>query len=183
MDGGFKLPSAYYDEEEVIGSSSKYHSLSCHLIKKINRANLKKLRSWKEAVALGLNPCGVCTPYYKQATNEFLSPKPNDSSNPILPVTASRLSDLRRYLVQLLADLEPGRQTEHKEGPGSRIARLQREKIIPREIGPTMLTITEMRNAAEYDSKILSEKESEAVLSAWEVIREWARKNGLDLKA
>ena len=36
-----------------------------------------------------------------------------------------------------------------------------------------MRTITEMRNAAEYQDKILSAAESRVVWAAWEALQEW----------
>jgi methylphosphotriester-DNA--protein-cysteine methyltransferase len=52
----------YFLEEEVIGSSSKYHRPTCPAIRLIKRRNLKRLRNWQEAVALGLDPCPSCAP-------------------------------------------------------------------------------------------------------------------------
>jgi hypothetical protein len=42
-----------------------------------------------------------------------------------------------------------------------------------------MRTVAEMRNAAEYDSKVLSRFESVAVKNAWLAIGEWAAAKGL----
>jgi hypothetical protein len=36
-----------------------------------------------------------------------------------------------------------------------------------------MTTITEMRNSAEYESKILSASEGTVVRHAWQAIQEW----------
>ena len=173
MDGGFKQRRAYYDEEDVIGSSAKYHRTSCPSIKNINPTNLKKLRSWEEAVELGLKPCGVCKPFHKQPSNEALAPTQKSSGNPIPIVSASELSDLRRRLIQILNNLDRAQQRPQGEGVGNRIARLQREGIIPREIVATMRAITEMRNAVEYESKVLSESQSATVRAAWNTIEEW----------
>ncbi len=54
----------YYTEEDVIGSASRYHRPSCHVIRNIPRNNYKLLQNWQVAVALGLTPCGVCKPFY-----------------------------------------------------------------------------------------------------------------------
>jgi hypothetical protein len=42
-----------------------------------------------------------------------------------------------------------------------------------------MLTITEMRNAVEYDSKTLSYNENVVAWANWHAIQEWARGEGL----
>ena len=38
-----------------------------------------------------------------------------------------------------------------------------------------MRTITEMRNSAEYESKVLSPSECAVVRHAWQAIQEWAQ--------
>jgi hypothetical protein len=63
----------------------------------------------------------------------------------------------------------------------SRVLDLSRNKIVPREIAQMMLLITEMRNAAEYEHKVLSASESRAVKHAWEAINEWAESQGIRL--
>jgi hypothetical protein len=60
QDDHERLP--YYDDEDVYTSSTKYHRSSCHMIGKIRRRNLKRLKSWRSAVELGLEPCGICMP-------------------------------------------------------------------------------------------------------------------------
>lgn len=52
----------YYDEEPVIGGAVKYHRESCWAVGMIG-ASQKRLKSWKEALQLGLQPCGVCKPF------------------------------------------------------------------------------------------------------------------------
>ena len=46
-----------------------------------------------------------------------------------------------------------------------------------------MRTVTEMRNQAEYEEKVLTAVESDAVFAAWKVVTEWAQKCGLDVEA
>jgi hypothetical protein len=41
-----------------------------------------------------------------------------------------------------------------------------------------MRAVTEMRNAAEYESKILSTAESSAVSAAYAAVKEWAATTG-----
>lgn len=53
----------YYDREDVITSYGKYHRPSCHVLRNVANHNRKRLRSWKDAQALGLQPCGLCKPY------------------------------------------------------------------------------------------------------------------------
>jgi hypothetical protein len=42
-----------------------------------------------------------------------------------------------------------------------------------------MLLVAEMRNAAEYESKLLNSSESEAVRNAWKAVSEWASSRAL----
>lgn len=65
MDESYLNQLPYYEAEEVYGGSAKYHRRVCHTIQKIWRYNLKRLPSWKDAVAIGLKPCGVCNPYFR----------------------------------------------------------------------------------------------------------------------
>ena len=53
----------HYDDEDVVTSSGKYHRPFCHVLLKVSKYNRKRLRSWKDALALGLQPCGLCSPY------------------------------------------------------------------------------------------------------------------------
>ena len=55
-----------------------------------------------------------------------------------------------------------------------RISRLQRSGVVPRETAALMRTITDMRNAAEYQDKTLSAAENRVVWAAWEPLQEWA---------
>lgn len=43
-----------------------------------------------------------------------------------------------------------------------------------------MRTITEMRNAAEYQDKTLSVAETRVVWAAWEALQEWAAERGIN---
>jgi hypothetical protein len=53
--------------------------------------------------------------------------------------------------------------------------------FIPGYVSAFMRTITEMRNAAEYESKTLSLAESRAVEAAWAAIEEWAGSQSLNI--
>jgi methylphosphotriester-DNA--protein-cysteine methyltransferase len=169
----------YYDEEEVIASSSKFHRLSCPAIRNILRRNLKKFRSWQNAVDQGYEPCGVCRPFHKPIL-EALAPERITSAPLSQVVSTTQLAEWRREIVKLLSALEQGRARPHDEGVGAWITRLFRAGAIPREIAAVMRTITEMRNAAEYQSKVLSRAESALVAAAHATIQEWADTKGLD---
>jgi hypothetical protein len=97
------------------------------------------------------------------------------------PVSASQLATWRRSLVQLLSTLDQGSQKPPNEGVAGRISRLQRDGILPREVGAMMRTVTEMRNAAEYESKSLTAAESAVVRASWKAIQEWALRRGVEL--
>jgi hypothetical protein len=59
------------------------------------------------------------------------------------------------------------------EGIAKRIGRLSHDGgPIPREIAALMKTITEMRNSAEYKSKVFSPSECAVVRHAWQAIQE-----------
>jgi hypothetical protein len=169
----------YYTDEEVIGSSSKYHRSSCHIIRNIDPRNRKLLPSPQRAVELGLEPCGYCHPYSPQAVRQPSAPAPNQTQTPL--VSATQLADWRRAIVQLLNAIDASKGEPQGGGVAARIRRLSKSSAIPLEIAPFMLGITEMRNAAEYKSKRLTEKESAAVKAAWTMLQEWATASGLDL--
>ncbi len=97
--------------------------------------------------------------------------QPSVSTAPQLSV--DDLAALRRKLV-LLAKLD--QQPTSTEGIRKRIGRLsQTGGPVPRHIAALMVTITEMRNSAEYESKVLSPSECTAVTSAWQAIQDWAK--------
>ena len=64
MDDKRQETEPYYTDEEVIGSSSKYHRPFCPVIRNIYKTNRKRLQNWRVAVELGLTPCGLCGPCY-----------------------------------------------------------------------------------------------------------------------
>lgn len=97
------------------------------------------------------------------------------------PVSASQLATWRRILVQLLRTLNQAKQNPAREGVASQISRLQREGVMTREMGAVMLMVTEMRNAAEYEGKRLTDAESTLVRAAWKVIQEWTLSRGIKL--
>lgn len=67
-----KSEEKYYDREDVITSYGRYHRPFCHALRNVANYNRKRLRSWKDAQALGLQPCGLCKPYGSPAST--LSP-------------------------------------------------------------------------------------------------------------
>ncbi len=93
-------------------------------------------------------------------------------------ITPTQLGDWRRAIIQLLNRIDSGSRTD-REGVASRISRLSREGVLPREVAPMMHTITEMRNLTEYGSRTLSATEVAAVTAAWNAVQEWAQTRGL----
>ncbi len=92
----------------------------------------------------------------------------------IPPISVDELGALRRQLSALLSEVE-GHRAAQTEGIRTRITRLSRDGLIPRHVAPLMITITEMRNSAEYEGRILSASESAVVRNAWAAIEDWAR--------
>jgi len=90
-----------------------------------------------------------------------------------VPVTVSLLTEWRRKLIKCLVELETHETRNEIQGVAERISRLQRSGVIPRETAALMRTITEMRNAAEYQDKTLSAAETRVVWAAWEALQEW----------
>jgi hypothetical protein len=97
-------------------------------------------------------------------------------------VSADDLSHWRRALLQILAAVD-GSTVAQRENVAFRIGRLAREGKIPREVAALMRTITEMRNTMEYEAKVLSQAESQAVSGAWQAIHEWAARTGINVDA
>jgi hypothetical protein len=85
----------------------------------------------------------------------------------------------RRRIAQALSRLDHTTDRPAKEGLAARISRLSRAGVISRQVANMMLTITEMRNAIEYDSKELSSNENLAAWANWNAIQEWAAHDGL----
>jgi hypothetical protein len=191
----------YYDEEEVYTSSTKYHRPFCHMIEKVRRRNLKRLSSWKSAVALGLEPCGLCNPFHLPATTSASAatpqprfgehapgpiqpgvttgPTPKTVEDPEVPV--ADVLAWRRRIARALATLDQTTERPPNEPLAAQISRLSRQNILPRSIAQMMRTITELRNEVEHESKVLSTSESMAAWGSWLAIREWAAKEGLPL--
>jgi hypothetical protein len=171
---------------EVIGSSNSYHLPTCHIIRQIKKRNYKRLRDWKEAVALQLSPCPLCRPYSPPTPADVpvqAGPEPEPEAHShsqvaAFEMSASELADTRRELLRLLDLVDRGHHPPQKEGPAARIARLTNLQVIPRPIAACMKTVTEMRNASEYDAKQLSAAESAAVRAAWAAVKEWAANHG-----
>jgi hypothetical protein len=89
-------------------------------------------------------------------------------------VSLQELAQWRHAVIDIVKELE-GAQPEGDaaDGVALRISRLSYRNAIPREICALMRTVTEMRNAAEYNSKVLSAYESMAVRNAWLAVEEW----------
>jgi hypothetical protein len=93
-------------------------------------------------------------------------------------VSVEELAEWRRQLFAILDAADKGPNGPAGEGVARRIRRLSHNGMIPRQIAALMTTITEMRNAAEYEAKVLSASETAAVLSTWQAILEWAEGSG-----
>ena len=182
MMARYDRPDEPYFFGEVIGSSMSYHRPTCRVISRIAPGNYKRLRDCDEAHALGLKPCPICSPYSRPAapmpSAAAPTPQQQQSAPKYSPLTSSQLGDRRRALIRLLDSFE---QAERHEGEGlaARIGRLSKAAVIPREVAVCMRTITEMRNVAEYEAKVLSHAQSLAVEGAWLVVQEWAGTKGL----
>ncbi len=169
---------------EVIGSSQSYHRPECHIVRLIQRRNRKLLRNWEEAVLLGLNPCPHCRPPYvasmlgtidQPASVKDRDVTPDESEvKPASNLSASALNDIRREVLRILDQVDDSKSRLSGESVGARIVRLLHANVIPRKIAAYMKTITETRNAAEYESDEPSETESDLVRLSLIAIREWA---------
>lgn len=91
-------------------------------------------------------------------------------------VTARELSEWRSSLIRVLNAIEGTKQSAATEGLAGRIGRLSRAGLIPRDVAAFMRTVTEMRNRTEYEEKVLTPTESEAVSAAWRAVAEWAER-------
>jgi hypothetical protein len=105
---------------------------------------------------------------------QTVSAPPPPQPTPTKLLSVDDLADLRRKLTALLNsfDTADGAQTE---GIRKRINRLSYDGgPIPRAVAALMTTITEMRNSAEYEFKVLSVSECAVVRHAWQAIQEWS---------
>ena len=82
---------------EVIGSVFSYHRPTCHIIQLIYGRNYKRLRNWEEAVALGLDPCGVCRPHFIPP-NKVAEAQPMRQSLVLSPEKLALLEEMRSEL-------------------------------------------------------------------------------------
>lgn len=116
----------------------------------------------------------------KRQTPSVSAPKVHKpETNLTAAVTDSQLTEWRRKLIKCLVELEAHQIRNEIQGVAERISRLQRSGVIPRETAALMRTITEMRNAPEYQGKTLSVAESRMVWAAWEALQEWAAERDL----
>jgi hypothetical protein len=101
---GWRCDMAEYDVENVIGGCFKYHRPSCLCTARIYKCNWQVFRSYKEAVAARLKPCGVCKPD-RVAWEKSVIPIPphhhvqtssavqhDDSHRRMIPTRTSRLT-------------------------------------------------------------------------------------------
>jgi hypothetical protein len=105
-------------------------------------------------------------------------PAAESTGTPNEDVSIQDLTSWRRQIAGWVAVLEQ-RGGSSSDSLAGRIGALSRSGAVPREVAALMRTVTEMRNAAEYDSKVLSRFESVAVKNAWLAIGEWAAAKGL----
>ena len=91
---------------------------------------------------------------------------------PETSVTVEKLDEWRRFIIRLINKLDqtpvPG------EGLKSRITKLSREGIIPRDISALIIVITEARNEAVYRGHLPVGSKAKAVWTAWEAVGQWA---------
>ena len=185
----YDRPSEPYYIEEVIGSYFTYHRPTCHIIRQVARHNYKRLRDHKEAQALWLKPCKHCRPAFDPTLVRAEPPIETEPSQEqsvqtkSVSMSATKLADRRRELLRLIDKVDQGVDRPNAEGVGARISRLTRQDLIPREVSACMRVITEMRNAAEYKAKTLSDADTKAVEASWVVICEWAIDIGISLPA
>jgi hypothetical protein len=100
---------------------------------------------------------------------------PLSAPHTVKGLSVDDLADLRRKLTVVLNSFDSAGGAQ-REGIRSRINRLSHDRgPIPRAIAALMTTITEMRNSAEYESKVLSASECAVVRHAWQAIQEWAQ--------
>lgn len=129
-----------------------------------------RLAKWKAAGAPN-RPATVDVPIPRPSHSRSEPPQPG----PVKPLSVDDLADLRRKLVALLNSFDTASGAQG-EGIRKRINRLSHDGgPVPRAIAALMTTITEMRNSAEYESKVLSASECAVVRHAWQAIQEWAQ--------
>jgi hypothetical protein len=96
------------------------------------------------------------------------------------PISVDELANIRRKIIRIVDSLE--KQYDKEESDDNSVARrisyLSRRNYLPREVAAMMRALTEMRNVTEYEAKVLSEKEVVATRANWEVVQEWAKKEG-----
>jgi hypothetical protein len=164
---------------EVVGSQRSYHQPACHIVRNIQPRNRKRLRNWEEAVQLNLKPCPHCRPPYIERVEAAPAPELSAETERYVPKTGSNqisvveLGELRRMLLRLLDQIDDVKEKPKGEQIGARITRLQHSSVIPRDIAAFMRTITESRNAAEYENKQTTQTEWDLVALAWKAIEEW----------
>jgi hypothetical protein len=105
--------------------------------------------------------------------------QPKVGSGTAVPaVSADDLATWRRAIIRILNAIERPNPRIGDEGVAARIGRLSRSGYIPRGIASFMRNVTEIHNETEYEDKVLTSVESEAVAAAWLAVMEWAAENG-----
>ena len=126
---------------EVIGSVFSYHRPTCHIIQLISGRNYKRLRNWEEAVALGLDPCGVCRPHFIPP-NKVAEAQPMRQSLVLSPEKLALLEEMRSELAARRDEAEAEEElgqgklaevTEKLEEALGRIGEMQTELSALRE--------------------------------------------------
>jgi hypothetical protein len=103
--------------------------------------------------------------------------------SPTRQVTSQEIADWRRRIVRALSRLDQTGGQSAQEGVAAKMTRLSRQGVIPRSVIATMRAITELRNAVEYESKPLSDVESNAVWASWLAVQHWAGEQRLQVRA
>ena len=168
------------------------------MIEKVRRRNFRRLKSWRSAVALGLEPCGICNPFYipsaaappqtarqpepsQGAGTQPASPAQPSATVQLPEVPAADVLEWRRRIAQALSRLDQTADRPREESLAAQLGRLSRQNVIPRSIAAMMRAITELRNEVEHDSKTLSKSQSLAAWGNWLAIQEWASTEGLQI--
>jgi hypothetical protein len=83
----------YYDEEPVIAGAMKYHREFCPSVAMIGPSQ-RRLKSWKEALHLGLEPCRKCRPFHPDELREAPQRSGRSSTVPVPSLPAQDIADV-----------------------------------------------------------------------------------------
>ena len=139
---------------EVIGSVFSYHRPSCHIIQLIYGRNYKRLRNWEEAVALGLDPCGVCRPQFIPP-NKVAEAQPMRQSPVRSPEKLALLEEMRSELAARRDEAE----AEEELGQGQLAEVTEKLEEALGRIGEMQTELSALREEAEEQEAETAEQE------------------------